>query len=73
MSVEMNQFLMQILDSTVFGLIGILLMVVGYKAIDFVMPADLNKEIEKGNISAGIIIAGVFIAVAIIVHAAIGW
>ena len=35
------------------------------------MPADLNKEVEKGNLSAGVIIAGVFIAIAIIVHAAI--
>ncbi len=67
----MNQFLMTILDSTVFGVIGIILMVVGYKAIDFVMPADLNKEVEKGNLSAGLIIAGAFIAIAIIVHAAI--
>lgn len=67
----MNNFLMTVLDSIVFGIIGIILMVVGYKAVDFVMPADLNKEVEKGNLSAGVIIAGVFIAIAIIVHAAI--
>lgn len=67
----MNQFLMTVLDSTVFGLIGIILMVIGYKAVDFIMPADLNKEVEKGNPAAGMIVAAIFIAVAIIVHAAI--
>jgi uncharacterized membrane protein YjfL (UPF0719 family) len=63
--------LSEILSSVVFGLLGICVMMLSYKAIDWVIPADLNKEIEKGNLAAGVVIAGVFIAIAIIVSTAI--
>lgn len=61
----------QILSSVVFGLLGIVIMVIGYKVIDFILPADLNKELEKGNVAAGIVIAGIFVTVGIIVSTAI--
>jgi uncharacterized membrane protein YjfL (UPF0719 family) len=63
--------LSEILSSVIFGLLGIAVMMLSYKAIDWVIPADLNKEIEKGNLAAGVVIAGVFIAIAIIVSTSI--
>ncbi len=67
----MDLLLSEILSSVIFGLLGIVVMMLSYKAIDWVIPADLNKEIEKGNLAAGVVIAGVFIAIAIIVSTSI--
>jgi len=63
--------LSQILSSVVYTLLGIVLMVVAYKVVDFVIPANLNHEIEKGNTAAGLVAAGIFVAVGLIVAAAI--
>lgn len=67
----MDLLLTEVVSSVVFGLLGICVMMLSYKAIDWVIPADLNKEIEKGNVAAGIVIAGVFVAIAMIVSTAI--
>ncbi|MFZ5988981.1 MAG: DUF350 domain-containing protein [Bacillota bacterium] len=67
----MESLLDQIISTLVFGVLGIIMMVVGYKVVDFVIPADINKEIEKGNTAAGVIAAGVFIAIGIIVGAVV--
>lgn len=67
----MDLLLTEVLSSVVFGLLGIIIMMLSYKAIDWVIPADLNKEIEKGNLAAGVVIAGVFIAIAMIISTSI--
>ena len=53
--------------SLVFGLVGIIILVLGYKIFDALIPADFNKELEKGNIAVAIFLAGMLIALAIIV------
>lgn len=53
--------------SAVFGLLGILVMAIGYIIFDKMIPLDFNKELEKNNISVGIVIAGLLIGIAIIV------
>lgn len=53
--------------SLVFGLVGILILILGYKIFDAIIPADFNKELEKGNIAVAIFSAGILIALAIIV------
>lgn len=67
----MDLLLTEVLSSVIFGLLGIAIMMLSYKAIDWVIPADLNKEIEKGNLAAGVVIAGVFIAIAMIISTSI--
>lgn len=67
----MDLLLTEVLSSVIFGLLGIVIMMLSYKAIDWVIPADLNKEIEKGNLAAGVVIAGVFIAIAMIISTSI--
>ena len=59
--------LMNLLLSLVFGAVGILVLVVGYKIFDAIIPADFNKELEKGNIAVAIFLAGALIGIAIIV------
>ncbi|MDD6770464.1 MAG: DUF350 domain-containing protein [Inconstantimicrobium porci] len=53
--------------SFLFGLLGIIIMVIGYVIFDKVIPADFNKELEKGNTAVAIVIAGMLIGIALIV------
>nr|WP_243277870.1 DUF350 domain-containing protein [Clostridium yunnanense] len=50
-----------------FGLLGIVIMAVGYVIFDKLIPADFNKELENKNTAVAIVIAGMLIGVAIIV------
>lgn len=53
--------------SALFGLLGIFIMAIGYLIFDKMIPLDFNKELEKGNLAVGMIIAGLLIGIAIIV------
>ena len=53
--------------SFLFGRLGIIIMVIGYVIFDKVIPADFNKELEKGNTAVAIVIAGMLIGIALIV------
>ena len=56
----------------VFGGVGLFFLLVSYKVIDLVTPFSMNKEIaEDDNTAVGILAAGMMIAIAIILHAAI--
>ena len=57
-----------------FGLIGIALLVVGYKAFDKLTPGlHIEKELsEKNNVAVAIVIAAVIIGVSIIVARTVG-
>lgn len=56
-----------LLLSLIFGAVGILILVAGYKIFDAIIPADFNKELEKGNMAVAVFLAGVLIGIAIIV------
>lgn len=60
-----------IISSIIYFFIGMIFCAVGYKLFDIITPFDLNKEIDDHNIAAGLSVAGIFIAVAIVVSAAI--
>ncbi|WP_288222352.1 DUF350 domain-containing protein [uncultured Clostridium sp.] len=66
MEVVLNA-LMNLVLSLIFGAAGILILVAGYKIFDAIVPADFNKELEKGNIAVAIFLAGALIGIAIIV------
>ncbi|ERK32062.1 DUF350 domain-containing protein [Clostridium intestinale] len=53
--------------SFLFGVVGIAIMLIGYVLFDKVIKADFDKELEKGNIAVAIVVAGVLIAIGIIV------
>lgn len=50
-----------------YGALGIIILGVGYKVIDWIVPADFNKELEKGNIAVAIVVAGFLIAIGIVI------
>jgi len=61
------------LASTIFGLIGIVLAIVGFKAFDWLTPGNLQEEIlQKNNIAAAILAGAFIIGVAIVVAAVVG-
>jgi|KBSMisStaDraftv2_1062788.scaffolds.fasta_scaffold6295988_1 putative membrane protein len=57
----------------VFGVLGILLTLLGYKVFDWILPRiDVQKELgEKHNIAVAIVAAAVIVAIGIVVSAAI--
>ena len=62
-----------LLASALFGLLGILLAILGFKLLDWVTPGKLQDEIlQKGNIAASIVVGAFLIGLCIILAAAIG-
>lgn len=55
----------------VYAVLSLILMFVGYKFFDLITPFKFHEEIKEKNPAAGIIVAGLFIAIAIIVRASI--
>lgn len=51
----------------VWTLVGILLISVGYRLLEALSPLHLRRQIEQGNAAAGIVAAGIFITVGILV------
>lgn len=60
-----------ILATLVYATIGMVFLLVAYKIFDLVNALEFTKELEKNNQALGTVIAGFFIAIAIIVAAAI--
>lgn len=60
-----------LLSSIVYALLGMALLMVGYKAFDIVNRIDFTKEIGNNNVAVGVMVAGFFIALAIVIAAAI--
>ena len=62
-----------VIESLVFSVVGLVILLVGYKIFDMVTPYHLNHEIANdNNTAAGIAIAGLLIALGLIVASAIG-
>ncbi|MBZ4645181.1 MAG: putative rane protein [Petroclostridium sp.] len=55
----------------VYALLGLVLMLIGYKFFDIITPYNFAEEIKEKNPAIGAVIAGIFIATAIIVKAAV--
>ena len=53
--------------SALFGLLGIIILILGYVIFEKLIPLDFNKELGNNNIAVAIVIAGLLIGIAIIV------
>jgi uncharacterized membrane protein YjfL (UPF0719 family) len=52
----------------VYAVLGVVLMFVSYRVIDWLTPhVDFPEELKKGNVAVAIFIAALFIAIAIII------
>ncbi len=66
------QYFEGILSAVIYSIVGIIVLLVGFKIFDKATPFNLNKEIaEDNNAAAGIALAGMLIALGVIVAAAI--
>jgi putative membrane protein len=60
-----------LLHTALFGLVGIVIVFIGLKVFDKAMTGvDLEKEVARGNVAAGILSGAAIIALAIIIAAA---
>ena len=56
----------------VYAVLGVALMFVSYRVIDWLTPqVDFPDELKKGNVAVAIFIAAIFIAVALVVAQAL--
>lgn len=65
----MLTILFHILEAILYVAIGIVFCLIGYKILAADKHYDLNYEIDNHNKAAGIMVAGLFIAIAIIMSA----
>lgn len=61
----------QIIETIIYASVGMVLMFLGKFLIDLFVPYDFPKEIKEKNTAAGFMVAGIFIAIAIIVRTVI--
>lgn len=67
----MNINWMEILNTIIYGAIGLILMFITTYLFDLAVPYNFNKELKEKNVGAGFIMAGIFISVALIVRTVI--
>jgi len=67
-----HSFGMAVLATIIFGLVGIILALVGFKLFDLITPFNLEKEMcENKNVAVGVLCGAIVLGVCIIVAAAI--
>jgi putative membrane protein len=69
---DWNGFGAALIATAIFGLVGIGLMLLGFKLFDWMTPKiDLEKELgENKNVAVAIVIASVIIGISIVIAAA---
>jgi putative membrane protein len=60
-----------LLDAALFGLAGIVLLIVGYYLWELITPYNLRREIENKNTAAAIVVAAFIIGMAIVIAASL--
>ena len=63
--------LKDILNVSIYSIIGIVLMLLGSFMVDLVIPCSFPEEIKKGNKSVAWVSAGAFVAIGTIIKAAV--
>jgi putative membrane protein len=59
--------------SIIYGLVGVALLMIGYKIFEWITPFSVNDALAKDqNRAVGIVVGAIFISIALIVAAAIG-
>ena len=63
MNIDWNE----ILNTIIYGSIGLVLMFMVTFLFDLAVPYDFNKELKEQNTGAGFIMAGIYIFVALVI------
>jgi putative membrane protein len=64
-------FTMALLAAAAFGIVGIVLMMLGFKAFHYMTPRiDIQKELaEHHNMAVALVISSILLGIAILLHA----
>ena len=66
--VEIHALLDALMATATFGLLGIALMLVGFKAFELVTRRlDIEKQLEERNVAVGVVVAALLLGVSAIV------
>ena len=66
--VETQALLHALLGTAGFGILGIVLMLIGFKAFELVTTrVDIEKQLEERNMAVGVVVAALLIGVSLIV------
>jgi uncharacterized membrane protein YjfL (UPF0719 family) len=58
--------------NVIYAIVGVVLMFVSYRVIDWLTPeVDFPQELKKGNVAVAIFIASIFIAIAMTIGGAL--
>jgi len=60
-----------LLDAALFGLAGIVLLIVGYYLWELITPYNLRREIENQNTAAAIVVAAFILGMAVVIAASL--
>lgn len=71
MNLYMETFRKEVLETLIYGGVGLIMMFLVMFIFDLTVPYDFNQELKKKNVASGFIIAGLFIATAIIIRTVI--
>ena len=69
--INFEGFGLQILETLIYGIVGVIAMMACTFIVDLFVPYDFPKEIKEKNTAAGFIMAGIYIGVAIIIRTVI--
>lgn len=69
--VNLEVFGVQLIETIIYGVVGLLAMLICTFIVDLFVPYDFPKEIKEKNVAAGFIMAGIYIGVAIIIRTVI--
>lgn len=65
---EIESLLHALLGTAAFGILGILLMLVGFKLFEFTTRRlDIEKQLDNQNIAVGIVVGSLLIGISLIV------
>lgn len=68
-----DSFAMALLAAAAFGLLGIVLLALGFKAFERITPKlDIEEQLKAGNIAVGIMVGAVLLGISIIVAVCVG-
>lgn len=69
-----EHFIQAMISAAAFGILGIVLMLLGFKAFDWITPRiDVQRELaERSNMAVAVVVAAVLIAISLIVGRVVG-
>lgn len=60
-----------ITSTVIFGIVGIVLSIIGFKLFDWITPVSFDKELEKGNVAVGILCGAIVLGICHVIATAI--